>query len=352
MIQSSEKTRELLTEHYHRYPKLEAEDIFKYLFQSAFGCEHLVAGEAEVLHLIKREYQSLPKELPPVTETLDGDYSRVFLSHINGGLKAETLAKLFSLSAKKEPNGRAFLEQKICVARELVANGKIPLDIAELDAKIFQWKSIGFPAVRHSEVFRSEYQPSYRVISNRYAELLQVFSKIDVLLDRGNAVICIEGGSASGKTTLAQILNEVYDCNVFHTDDFFLRPEQRTVQRLAEVGGNLDRERFLDEVVKPLRKSKPVRYRPFDCSSQSLGEPITVTPKKLTVVEGVYSMHPAFDEYYNLSVFLDISSERQRARILKRNATSLANRFFEEWIPLEKEYFSKMRVKERCSLSI
>ena len=45
-------------------------------------------------------------------------------------------------------------------------------------------------------------------------------------------------------------------------DDFFLRPEQRTEERLKEVGGNVDRERFLEEVARPLtNKKKSFGYR-------------------------------------------------------------------------------------------
>ena len=203
--------------------------------------------------------------------------------------------------------------------------------------------------MRHSEAFRSAYRPAYRVIANRYADHLQLFTKIDNLLGKGNTIVTLEGGSASGKTTLAGILHEVYDCNVFHMDDFFLRPEQRTPARFAEIGGNVDRERFCDEILTSLKKSEPVCYRPFDCSTQTLKNEITVAPKRLTVVEGAYSMHPVFGEYYDLSVFLDIDPEYQRKRILKRNSPSLAKRFFEEWIPLENRYFSELGIKDRSN---
>jgi hypothetical protein len=33
---------------------------------------------------------------------------------------------------------------------------------------------------------------------------------------------------------------------LFHTDDFFLQPHQRTRERLESVGGNIDYERFYD----------------------------------------------------------------------------------------------------------
>ena len=131
-------------------------------------------------------------------------------------------------------------------------------------------------------------------------------------------------------------------------DDFFLRPEQRSEARLEEAGGNVDRERFFEEILLPLSQGKTVVYRPYDCSSQSLGAPISVTPKRLSVVEGVYSMHPDLSPYYDCSVFLDIDPILQRDRIQKRNPPPLANRFFEEWIPLENYYFTQTETRKRC----
>ena len=62
-------------------------------------------------------------------------------------------------------------------------------------------------------------------------------------------------------------------------------------------------------------------------------------------------MHPDLADYYDFSVFLDISPELQKKRIVKRNSPEFAERFFKEWIPLEQIYFSKMKVKERCTVS-
>ncbi|MBO5040902.1 MAG: hypothetical protein J6D09_07375 [Clostridia bacterium] len=186
-------------------------------------------------------------------------------------------------------------------------------------------------------------------MKQQYKELL---SKIDGLIARGNAVVAIEGGSASGKTTLAKMLSDVYDCTVFHMDDFFLRPEQRTKERYEEAGGNVDRERFLSEVLIPLKNGEQIKYRKFDCSTMTLTDEETVIPKKLTVIEGAYSMHPELAEYYDLSVFLDISPELQRERILRRNGEKMAARFFNEWIPLEEKYFSLTDAKNRCDVLI
>ena len=106
--------------------------------------------------------------------------------------------------------------------------------------------------------------------------------RIDELLAQKDMVIvAIDGKCTSGKTTLAGKLAEMYDCNVFHMDDFFLRPEKRTPERYAEVGGNVDYERFKEEVLVPLKAGKPFSYRPFDCSTFTLSAPVTVDRKSV-----------------------------------------------------------------------
>jgi len=180
--------------------------------------------------------------------------------------------------------------------------------------------------------------------------LLPLFVKLDTMLQEKEVVLAIDGGSAAGKTTLGRLLGQRYACNVFHMDDFFLRPEQRTKERLAEVGGNVDRERFAKEILQPLAQGKSVQFRRFDCATQRLGQEQTVTPGRLTVIEGAYSVHPAFGRYYDLAVFLNIDPDLQKKRILVRNTPAFAGRFFDEWIPLENRYFEATGIRERCDL--
>ena len=166
--------------------------------------------------------------------------------------------------------------------------------------------------------------------------------KIDELLAQKDMVfVAIDGKCTSGKTTLAAKLAAIYDCNVFHMDDFFLRPEQRTPERFAEVGGNVDYERFMAEVLTPLKAGHPFSYRPFDCSTFTIAEPINVTRKKLNIVEGTYSHHLYFGDPYDLKILLTVDAETQRQRILQRPAF-LHKRFFEEWIPMENRYFDAL----------
>ena len=103
----------------------------------------------------------------------------------------------------------------------------------------------------------------------------RVLEQINALLaEKDRVVVTIDGPCASGKTTFANALAEKLDCNLIHMDDFFLRPEQRTPERLAEVGGNFDRERFWDEVMNPIVRFDDIAYRPYLCSQGKLGDPI------------------------------------------------------------------------------
>ena len=174
--------------------------------------------------------------------------------------------------------------------------------------------------------------------------------RIDELLEQKDMVIvAIDGKCTSGKTTLAGRLAEMYDCNVFHMDDFFLRPEQRTAERFVEVGGNVDYERFMEEVLLPLKAGKPFSYRSFDCRTFTLAEPLSVAPKKLNIIEGTYSHHPYFGNPYDLKIVLTIDDQTQRERIMQR-PEFLHKRFFEEWIPMENRYFEVFKISDQSEI--
>ena len=180
--------------------------------------------------------------------------------------------------------------------------------------------------------------------------ILTVQRKIEQLLQtQPRVLVAVDGNCTSGKTTLARQLAERYDCNVFHMDDFFLRPEQRTAERFAETGGNVDYERFREEVLLPLKSGISFSYRPFSCSTFTLAEPIRTEPKRLNIIEGTYSLHPYFGDVYDLKIRLTISPELQRQRVLER-PEFLHQRFFEEWIPMENLYFEGFAISEKCHI--
>ena len=172
-------TKELIINHYKQYPSLQIQDLFKFLYQSSFGCEHLVSSLEKATNYIKEEYSSMDKSKIYDIEELDGNYSRVPLSYIDKGLSIETFAKLFYLSSKKEENGFVLLENKLNVLLELVKDSLLPFSLDDLETLINKWKENGFHAIHHSNEFRNSYHPSYRLISNDFIKFLPLFIEID-----------------------------------------------------------------------------------------------------------------------------------------------------------------------------
>ena len=177
-----------------------------------------------------------------------------------------------------------------------------------------------------------------------------IYQKLKEISAQGSqpALLAIDGRCASGKSTLAAKLAAEWDANLFHMDDFYLQPHQRTAERLAEPGGNVDRERFLTEVLRPLRAGEPVSYRRFDCRTFTFDPEKIVEPKPITIVEGSYACHPELRGNYDLRNFLDIDPQSQMERIIRRNGPEAAERFRTVWIPLEETYFRECAVRECC----
>ena len=188
-------------------------------------------------------------------------------------------------------------------------------------------------------------------ITRPRAEGLDAFLSALDALDHG--VIALDGMCASGKSTLAAYAAQEMGVTVFHMDDYFLQPFQRTPERLREPGGNVARERFAEEVLTPLSHGeKTLSCRRFDCSTQTLLEPKTFAVSPVVLVEGAYSMHPALRAFYDFAAFLSIDPQLQRARILQRNGEDGLRRFEERWIPLENRYFSALGVVAACRFQL
>ncbi len=170
----------------------------------------------------------------------------------------------------------------------------------------------------------------------------------DVEAREGPVIIALDGRCAAGKTTLARELRRDYGWSVVPMDHFFLRPEQRTQARLEQPGGNVDHERFLVEVLRPIRAGQPAEYRPYNCHSGDFDAPVRVEPAPVVLVEGSYSCHPDLWDCYDLRLFLTVDPQEQRRRLLAREGAEKAQVFARRWIPLEERYFAAFDVAGRC----
>ncbi len=203
------ETKKALCRHYEAYPKLQLADLHKYIYQSAFGCEHLLSNEEKVIAYIKEEAANCRPHLGETVEALDGAYCRVHLDWLQEGLSPGTLGKLFVMSACHEEDGMRMLEEKLEALLELINEGALPFAHEEAREAAEKWKAQGYPACRHSEVFKEHYGPAYRVIKKEYAIFLPLLAEIDTRLQSGQTSVTVDC-SIGDKKMLKKLLSDIY----------------------------------------------------------------------------------------------------------------------------------------------
>lgn len=182
----------------------------------------------------------------------------------------------------------------------------------------------------------------------RFDELFKLIN--EKMAKRERVVLAIDGGAASGKTTLAALISEKYAAAVVHMDDFFLPPARKTKARMSEPDGNIDRERFMAEVLPYINSRAPFSYGKYDCSAGKVTGRTEIPAAALVVVEGVYSLSDHFSSEYDIKIMLTVSEEEQLSRLKNRSTPEEFEKFKKVWLPLEKRYFALCSVREKCDM--
>jgi uridine kinase len=355
----NEDFQSILLFHLQRYPKLQAQDLFKLVYQSEFAGGHLIDDETGCLERLLEETRLLPASPDdhhlqdlPLFEDIGSGLCRMNLAKaFNSGVEWATINKFFVMTAASVTGSCRSFKNKLTILRRFIKDHALPYSLADLDDLAAHYDFLEHPPVSHSAEYRQAYVPAYRVVKSTFRDFFEVFCRIDRLLRIHPAIrVAIDGMCGSGKSTLADLLKRVYGCDIIHMDHFFLPPELRTPERFTEMGGNVDYSRFIIEVAPGLQSGRPFQYQAFDCIQMAMGKAIQINPGRLAVVEGSYSMHPKLSGLYDLKIFLEIDPEEQSKRILKREGPRMFKRFAKEWIPMENRYFKEMHIRENSDL--
>ncbi len=345
---------ELLLQHFARYPAMQPQDAVKLLYQRELGGGHLIADPEDSLARLRSELEATPVcPEQPCREGLGKGRARLYLAApVCQTLPPELLNRLFVRSAGRGGSMQA-LRDSLETLRALAQGGRTPFSAAALETYLEDYLAAGCPLVSHSDAYRAAYHPAYRVMDEACARAVPLLALLAQRPDTGRVtVLAIDGRAASGKSTLAALLEELPGAGVVHMDDFFLPQEKRTPERLAEPGGNVDYERFACEVLPRLRSPEAFSYRRFDCSRMELGGERQVPAGRLRIVEGAYSCHPYFGAYADLRVFSDIAPEEQRARIALRDGERALANFTGRWIPMEERYLQAFAIAQQADLCL
>lgn len=196
------------------------------------------------------------------------------------------------------------------------------------------------------------------ITDKEYAIYAPAFARIEALLCereeihiKAPVIMGVDGRCGSGKTYFARRLAEKFPCSVIHMDDYFLPAEKRAADWEKCPGGNMDFERLLAEVLRPLQEGWRALCRPYLCREGKYGEAKEVEKKPLIVVEGSYCGHPLLAGQYDLKLFFTCSEAEREKRLKAREGGRYAA-FASRWIPLEEAYFARYAIEKGSSLII
>lgn len=305
-----------------------SQDLLKLAAQACFGPGHMIENDQKALHDLTQEREHAHDVQP--CQYIGNGYMRVPLSFMN----IEDLPLWNHL----------FVQSARCAVPDEALYTAIAANIEGITSKdLLQGKN----GIRHSEVYRASYDPHYRVIKKEYVDYVPVLRYIDENMKAHDSFcFAIDGRCASGKSTLAKILKELYPCNVFHMDDYFLTPRQRNEERLQTPGGNVDYERFYNEIMTGIMNQEDIHYQAYDCQSQTLKPACHKTCLPYNFVEGSYAQHPYLQMGIQGRIFLTCDPQVQKQR-LKQRSPYLYERFVNEWIPMEETYFQAFQIQEQ-----
>ena len=162
--------KKIITQHVQYHPKLQIQDLYKLLFQAAMGIEHLLQDPAPILNYLIQEIDEI--ESTPTAKLAEAISSKLIRLHLEPfkarkGQPEQIVQIMFKTAKNFEPSK----QQLISYWNELeqLADEKIiPFSPTELSAFFHSQKQAGLPAVHHSQVFREQYRPAYRVILKKF----------------------------------------------------------------------------------------------------------------------------------------------------------------------------------------
>ncbi|MEG2701896.1 MAG: hypothetical protein RSA65_04730 [Clostridia bacterium] len=338
-------------------PRMEPVDAVKLVYQSEFGCGHLLSDETDCAARVRAELDAtaLCADVPAAVP-IGGRLCRLNLAAPQvRALLPEQIARMMRVTADFVHGDVLHFEHALDALRVLSREEATPFPPETLEDYLCAYRAQGYPPVSHSARYRAAYAPAYRVVLSDYAVLLPVLSAVNEHLRTHEfALVVLDGDCGSGKTTLANLLAALWQTQPLCTDDFFLPFSLRTEQRLHEPGGNIHYERFADEVLSGLLRGGDFSFQRYACATGGY-EAVRHPAARLTVIEGSYSHHPFFAQAYAkldaIRVFLCAQGGEQLRRLALRSPEKLA-RFQSEWIPLEKNYFQAYDIKGGADLVV
>ncbi len=164
---------DILLSHYKKYPLMEVEDYIKLIYQSVFGPHHFQENPSiETVRLwIERELSSV-KLSYNLIEDIGNDYVRVHLGVIlKNKIATEEVVEAFVNSMNDYLNldsADIMFNLGINHLKLFYLNNYERTKAEAAIIQIDEYLKSGVRPIHHSQTFRDNYHPHYRVIAKKY----------------------------------------------------------------------------------------------------------------------------------------------------------------------------------------
>jgi uridine kinase len=178
------------------------------------------------------------------------------------------------------------------------------------------------------------------------ADLVATVERIVALVDDSEPrcgstrLVCIDGPSGAGKTTLAESVSAALAAPVVHMDDLY--PGWDGLR-----AGTLRAQQW---VVEPLRAAQPVRYRRWDWNRGAYADWVQLPPSEVVVLEGCGAGALPVGGSASVLVWVDADVAVRHARGLTRDPGYAP--FWGGWAAQERRLYDTDRTVERADLVV
>lgn len=179
-----------------------------------------------------------------------------------------------------------------------------------------------------------------------FDELIEIIQRIPTSQP---IIVAISGFCGSGKSTLTAKLQERLEGATHIPGDAFM------VDRLnlrTDDWSTIDRARIIEQVIKPVRNGKSIKYQVYDWDKNVAEEWRVIPHPKILLLEGIGTIHPDIIPYLDYIVWVERSQEEAVAQGIRRDHEERGDNHDDLWheflIPNDREYFAKHQPREKA----
>ena len=170
------RLKDLLIEHSTRYPFIQAQDVYKLIYQATMGNGHAIMDSTRSRTWLETEIRGLiPDASEPLIEQISLEsrlerkavrvHLRPYLALTN---KIDPLLEAFVRTADEFVGSTRRLEQYASLICQIPNRPDLHFLIENFERFMVDMQTRDYPSIHHSDIYSRHYQPAYRVVAVRW----------------------------------------------------------------------------------------------------------------------------------------------------------------------------------------